>query len=214
VRLLTPLCLLRFAFIVGISLGTAVASSAATPTPSFTIVATNVSLPGQGTGSSQLTVTSMDGFAGTVGISCFAPNVANITEPVIPSCTEPVVNLVVPANGSVSGTMIFYPPWEINTYDPASLPVRRNSRSSRTMLASLIIGGVMLGWRIRKAVNRHVALCVAVALSLSLAVLAGCMGQGGLAMTPGTYAYAITGTAAGLSETAPVLVTVQCNACP
>jgi hypothetical protein len=214
VQTLTPLCLLRITFVLGISLGSAAALFAATPTPGFTIAATIVSVPGQGTSTSQLTVSSVDGFAGTVGVSCFAPNVANITEPVIPSCTEPIVNVVVPANGSTTGTMIFFPPWEINIYDPASLPVRRKPSHSEPMLAGILIGSAMLGWRIRRALNRGTALGVAVIFSSSLAALAGCMGQGGLAMTAGTYAYAISGTSDGMTETTSVLVTVQCNSCP
>ena len=55
----------------GIGLASAPALLAAAP--SFTITATNLTLSGQGSGASQFTLTSVGGFAGTVGMSCSGP---------------------------------------------------------------------------------------------------------------------------------------------
>ncbi|MDR3753661.1 MAG: hypothetical protein P4K93_08410 [Terracidiphilus sp.] len=210
-RISRPLCLLRIVFVLGIGLGSTRASYPATP--SFTITATSVSLPGQGTGSSQITLTSVNGFAGTVGVSCYEPVVTNATEPVLPSCAEPVKNLVVPANGSVSGAILFYPPWE-TSHETASLFTRTKPHYSEPLLGGVFIGCGLLGWRLRKTLNRCGALVAAAVFCLSLAGLVGCMGHGGLAMTPGTYAYTISGASTGMTQTTTASVTVQCNSCP
>lgn len=210
-RISRSLCLLQIVFVLGVGLGSTGTSYSATP--SFTITATSVSLPGQGTGSSQITLTSVNGFAGTVGVSCYDPVVTNATEPVLPSCAETVKNLVVPANGSVSGSILFYPPWD-TSYETASLLTRTKPHHSAPLLAGVFIGCGLLGWRFRNTLSRCGALIAAAFFCLSLAGLVGCMGRGGLAMTPGTYAYTISGTSPGLTQTTTASVTVQCNSCP
>src|ERR1039458_5227636 len=92
----------------GIGLGGAQAVLAAAP--AFTLTATNVTMAGHGSGTSQFTLTSVNGFTGTVGVSCSGPDANLLPDLVLPSCDHPGQLLVVPANGSASGTMNFYPP--------------------------------------------------------------------------------------------------------
>ncbi len=107
----------RVQFILVIGIGAAQALAAATP--SFTIAASNVTVPGQGSASGQFTLTSVNGFTGQVGVTCTGPDSNLLPDLVLPSCDHPVQNYTIPANGSVAGTMGFYPPW-VNGYGLAS----------------------------------------------------------------------------------------------
>jgi hypothetical protein len=69
----------------------------------------------------------------------------------------------------------------------------------------------------RKILDRRLAMAVGAICLASLAGIAGCLGRGGLAMTPGTYTYTISGSSVTepiSSASTPISVTVSCDSCP
>lgn len=183
---------------------------AATATPGFKITASNISLAGQSRGSSQYTLTSVNGFAGTVAVVCNGPDPNLYPNLIMPSCAEPTQELVVPANGSISGSMLFYPPWEGVTGQLA----RPAKPGAAPLLAGAFAGLGLLGLRLRKRAGSWITLLLGVVCLGTLAGAVGCLGGGGLQMTPGTYTYTLAGTGSGASATGQVTVTVHCNSCP
>jgi len=173
-------------------------------TPTFTLTAGNVSLSGMGTGVSHFTLTSVNGFSGQVGVTCTGPDPNLLPDLVLPSCNHPVQNFVLPAGGSVSGAMTFYPPWTTQAKYSAPDPRRPGAPYEAPLGACAVAALAGLGLR-GKARRSLLPLVLA---AIALAGLAGCVGQGGLAMTPGTYAYVIAGGSLK-GESATISVTVQ-----
>lgn len=196
-------------FVLTVWAGLSAAQGLLAATPGYTITASNVSVSGQGSGVSQFTLTSVGGFTGIVGVTCIGPNTNFAPDLILPDCNHPVENFAIPSGGSVSGTMNFYPPWT-DSYASASSGRRNQPARSLPLIAGAFAGLGLIGLRMRKIVNRRVALLVGAVCLASLAGIAGCLGQGGLAMTPGTYAYVLQ---AGSASTT-ISVTVQCNSCP
>ncbi len=178
--------------------------SAFAATPSFTLTASNVSMSDMGTGTSSFTVTSVNGFTGQVGVVCTGPNTILLNDLVLPACDAPTMLLAVPANGSVKGTMTFRPPW---TARPAVARVKLR-RPLTEPLGAGALTAALLGFGLRKRLHRWIVVLLLCGAGLAgFSGLAGGLGTGGLAMTPGTYSYAIAGgTAAGESATIKVTV--------
>ncbi len=176
-------------------------------------------MDGQGTATEPFTLTSVDGFTGTVSVSCVGPNPNLFPDYVLPDCRDPVVELTVPANGSKSGSLEFYPPWITPPTTTAETAGHgANHRSRPWPVAAGILGGLgLLGLRMRKLLDRRFSLLIGVVGLASLCGLCGCLDQGGLAMTPGTYIYQLTGVPpSGIANevSANLYVTVKCNSCP
>ncbi|MGA7342496.1 MAG: hypothetical protein WBE72_25860 [Terracidiphilus sp.] len=182
----------------------------AASTPGFTLSAGNVSVPGQGSATSHFTLTSVDGYTGSVGVTCSGPESNVVPDLLLPNCSQSGQILVVPANGSVSGTVNFYPPW---TSGSASNAQPRPARPL-PLVAGVFAGFGLLGLRLRRISYRWVTLAAGAFCLLALLGFAGCLGQGGLAMTPGTYTYTLTAASSSQTQTATFSVTVQCNSCP
>src|SRR5580692_3603276 len=94
-------------------------------TPSFTVTATNVTMSSSGsngTGSSRFTLTSVNGYTGTVGINCYPTNEPAGTK--LPYCggSLPPVGYTLTADAAVTGSLPFF---NIPIPEPASMPVRR-----------------------------------------------------------------------------------------
>jgi len=190
-------------------------SLADTATPGFKIVAGNADLPGRGEGASQYTITSVNGFTGKVFVICNGPDPNLYPDLIMPSCADPTQELTVPANGSVTGTMIFHPPWiDLSAHDasPFTGDAPGLARGSLPLLACAVVGVGLLGRR--KKLRSFLVLTLAVTCLGLLAGTVGCIGSGGLQMTPGIYTFTLTGTSSGLIETGKVSVTVRCNTCP
>jgi len=142
-------------------------------TPSFTISATNVTLPSSGDGSIPFVLTSVDGYVGTVAVSC--PEVNAPAGARIPYCGGgPVFAFSLTAEERVTGNL---------TLTPYGVPV--------PLAAGALLVGLTLR-RKRKVAWPPLALVLACTLA-SLGEIAGC-GSGTSGMTPGTYAYTITAT--------------------
>lgn len=189
-------------------LGVVIASAAhAATTPGFTIKATNVSLNGQSTASTTFTLTSVGGYTGSVGVFCTGPNGNLYPDLVIPECAHPTEHLTIPANGSVKGTLSFYPPWK--NENEAML----RGQSAQPVLAGLFVGVGLLGFGLRRCMHGRLSLLLGVFGIFLFSGAVGCLGHGGLQMTPGTYGYTLTATGTGVKATTTVNVTVHCSSC-
>jgi hypothetical protein len=190
--------------------------AASTPTPQFTITATNVSVSVTGSGVSNVTLTSLNGFTGQVGVSCSGPS--NAFPLVLPNCTFPSLNLTVPANGSVTGKLPFVPPSNVTASagHPSAHP---SAPAIPAPVKATIVLASLLGIRFRRrfqfqnSANRLLGFAILAATTLgaaSLITFTGCIGHGGLAMSPGTYYYTIQATNGTLTPTTTTIkVTVN-----
>lgn len=178
-------------------------------TPGFTMTASNVSLSGQGSGSSAITLTSVDGYTGQVVVGCVGPNPIIAPVLVLPVCTNSTAVIQVPADGKSSGTIAFYPPWQ--SASASSTHKGTRPRRSLPIVAVGLVGLGLLGLRTKKDWAANVIALVYIGL-VSGAI--GCIGQGGLQMTPGTYSYTINASGTGASATTTISVTVKCSSCP
>ena len=158
-------------------------------TPGFTVSATDVTMPSSGDGSIPFTLTSVNGYVGTVVVQCPAVNAP--TGARVPICGEgPLKAYSLTADGAVTNTLALL---------PYGSPV--------PVAASALLFGFGL-WRKRKVRWPTLALV----LMGSLVILGGFLGCGGgtPGMTPGTYAYTVTATDlktnASVSTTANVTV--------
>jgi hypothetical protein len=190
---------------------------AATPSPSFTITATNAILSSSGstgTGSNSFTLTSVNGYAGQVRVNCNPP-----TPPIgvkVPYCgngvpsggavpVQPPITLT--ANETVTGTITFYnAPVPCSDPCPVSLP-RRGGHGLPQALA--LAGALLLGFSFRRRTPRWLTMTLfAVGTLAGLAAISAC-GTSNV-VTPGTYAYTISATdvTTAVSVTTSVNVTV------
>ena len=212
-RAFGPESLMRLSFALCIGIATAQGLQAATP--GFTIKAGNVSVSGQGSGTSQFTVTSVGGYAGTVYVTCSGPDGNLLSDLLLPVCGSPVEEAL-PANGSVSGSMSFTPPSSVTSSaklqggppgPPRPMPY----------VAGVLAGLGLLGLRMRRILDRRLAIVAGAICLAALAGIAGCLGRGGLAMSPGTYTYTISGNSVTVpisSASTTISVTVSCDSCP
>jgi hypothetical protein len=195
--------LLTFSFVVP-------GAQALPVTPDFTIAATNVTMSSStssGVGSSSYTLTSVNGYTGSVRIGCNPPTPpAGVNEP---GCTGvPVLPpITLTANQQVTGSIPFFAPYCTNGDPcPVSLP-RRGGHGLAPGLA--LAGALLLGFGIRRRAARWLTLTL-----LAVGALAGLAGIGACAnnsaMTPGTYAYTISATDVNteVSQTASINVIV------
>ena len=173
---------------------------AATPSADFSIagLVSSVSAPGQ-QGTSTITVSALNGFTGTVNLSC-APSVA--TTRISCSLSAPSVDLT-------SSTKTATITMNIATLADLRLHPHRPwfEASGATLFAAVILGGVPLRRRNSSAI---LGLLVFVCLSLAL----GC-GGGSSSTQPSqgapavTYMINVTGASGTISHTTAVSVTVQ-----
>jgi hypothetical protein len=162
-------------------------------TPAFTIAATNVTMSSNtssGQGSSPFTLTSVDGYTGTVGVNC-----SNLNPPAgvrTPLCDfgGPAYPLVetLSANQVVTGNISF-----LNSLPPCNpCPVSLPRRVDHGLAPDLALAGaLLLGFSFRRRAARWRTLAF-----LALGVLAALMGISACAsnnaVTPGTYTYTIS----------------------
>jgi hypothetical protein len=157
-------------------------------TSSFTMSATNVTMTSsgsKGTGSTTFTLTSVNGYSGTVGVICYPTN-----EPAgakLPYCggSLPPVGYTLTANASVTGSLPFF---NVPVPEPVSMPVRR-SRAGPAGLA--LAAGLLLGLGFRRKAGRwFVPVLLAVGMLTGLAAISGCGGSNSV-VTPGTYSFTV-----------------------
>ncbi len=204
-----------FAFLVVISIPSA---QAATPSPSFTITATNVTMStstSSGTGSSSFTLTSVNGYTGSVFVGCQPPTPPNGVK--IPYCSggtagaafvpvQPPITLT--ANEVVTGTLPFFNfPAPCSNPCPASFPRRVGHGMSQGLT---LAGALLFGFAFRRRAPRWLTLTLLIVGStVGLTAISACGGNNNV-VTPGTYAYTISATdiSTAVSVTTTVNVTV------
>jgi hypothetical protein len=174
--------LLPVVFLVSLAV-CAVGDASAATSPGFTLTASNVSVSDTGSGSSSYTITSVGGFTGKVGASCFEPEIDGAL--VIPNCDVPEQFLTIPANGSVSGTMPFTPPSSVSAKNRA---VDRRSPGGPLAAGAMLLAGLAAARRRLRWSRTLSTLLVCTGLLAGLTAT-GCGGHGGLAMAHGTYSY-------------------------
>jgi hypothetical protein len=165
-------------------------------TPAFTLAATSVTMSSStssGQGSSSFTLTSINGYAGLVGINCSAP-----TPPMgvlVPICdfggpAYPQIESL-SANQAATGTILFRNSLPPCNPCPVSLPRHRRNHGLSPDLA--LAAALLFGFGFRRRAARGLTLAL-----LALGVLAGLAGIsacGGNSnnrnVSPGTYVYTI-----------------------
>jgi len=196
------ICLLCFlAFAVGPG-----GAQASAPTPSFTISATNITMPSSGNGSIPITLTSVNGFAGTVVVGCMSPNPpAGVRKPYCDLPGPVASTYVLTANAKVTESI------GISASAPLPPAAGRYPPGAGADASLALAGGLMLGFGLRRRRARWPAL-----LFLALAMLIGTTGIGACGsgpetLTPGTYTYTLNASAQNyptLSASTTVNVTV------
>jgi hypothetical protein len=172
---------------------TAVAQS---PAPTFTITTSNVSLSPTGTGSIPYTLTSVNGYIGTVVLNCGAPVVPAGVR--IPYCgSAPVVSYTLTANQVVTGNFPLY--GNVVTL-PGGLIASHNP-----MLAIFFIVALLSGLTLRRHTARRLTLPLFLAVLAALCCTTGC-GNIPQGFTPGTYTYVVSATQS------PVPLSLSANA--
>lgn len=190
----------------------AVAQSSA---PTFTLTTGNVSLSTTGTGSIPYTLTSVDGYTGTVVVTCTAPTVpAGVSIPycVVPSSAtncDPTLTNPPPANiCSLTANQAF--PSSFSLIGDSATASSGFIASHNPLLAILFIVALLSGLTLRRRSARRLTLPLFFAVLGALCCTTGC-GSAPRGFTPGTYTYVIsaTQTPVPLSLTAKATVTIH-----
>lgn len=163
-------------------------------TPGFTLAATNVTMSSSGSGgqgSSSFTLTSVDGYSGSIRISCTAPiPPAGVKVPLCDTggaVAPPTYTLS--ANQVVTGTIPLDNAVAPCNPCPVSLPRHRDHGLGQGVG---LAGALLFAFGLRRRAARWLTLaCLAFASLAVLAAISACGGNNNV-VTPGTYAYQIT----------------------
>ncbi|MGO9322937.1 MAG: hypothetical protein ACLP07_00115 [Terracidiphilus sp.] len=196
------------AFLVVLSIPNAFAAA---PSPSFTITATNVTMSSTfatGSGSASFTLTSVNGYAGTVGVNCANLNLPGGVNTPICDFGGPAfpASYTLAANQVVTDNILFQnsnPPCT-NGVCPVSLP-RRSHHGLPQSLA--LAGALLVGFGFRRRAVRWLVLALFAVGSLAGLVGINACGGNKSVVTPGTYVYTIM--AKDMNTNASVTTTVN-----
>ncbi|MHB8304072.1 MAG: hypothetical protein ACYDC6_14830, partial [Acidobacteriaceae bacterium] len=190
---------------LGFGFGSAQAFAA---TPSFTISASNITMPFSGTGSIPFTLTSVNGFAGTVHVTCTAPNPpAGVRVPAVSEGGPVTPPYVLTANATAKGVIV------ILASPPVPTPARLNHPRPGEGASWALAGALMLGLGLRsRRAHRFTRLLLAVGMLIGLMGISAC-GSSPETLTPGSYTYTLNANAydqnnTSLSASTTVNVTV------
>ena len=188
--------------VIVVGTGACVAQSPAN-VATFTISATDVAMPLSGNGSIPLTLTSVNGFVGTLTVGCMPPTPAiGVNEP---NCADNGVFPSYPltANGTAQGVMRLNPdaPLPAPAVGLLHLPGRREGAG--WAVAGVLMLGVGLRSRRRlrgigRSARGAAGLLTVAGMLIGLGGL-GVAGCGGAeTLTPGVYTYTVTASTYGL----------------
>jgi hypothetical protein len=186
--------------------------------PSFTLAASNITMPSSGFGIIPFTLTSVNGYVGAVIVGC-APQ----TPPAganIPTCGAPepygngfpggtvTVNLTADSPVANHGVFIYALPASISD----SWNARLNRTETEGTLSCALVGALMwgLGFPRQKRAWRRVRLSLLMVTLIGMAGIVGCVGPFPKApdLTPGIYTYKVTAVGDSFSTSTTVTVTV------
>jgi hypothetical protein len=171
---------------------TACAAQVPAPAPSFTISASNVTMPSSGMVTIPFTLTSVNGFTGMVSVLCGMPTVPGSINKG-PYCDQggPLMAYTLVANGTTTGsiTIVAIKPNPVPLASKSAL-VGHGRGASWALACALILG---LGLK-RKSVIRPSRVALAVFLLMGLAGLGICGCGGPPTLTPGTYFFMLNAT--------------------
>ena len=166
------------------------AGRAQTPvaTPSFTISASNITMPSNGTGSIPFTLTSVNGFVGTVHVTCVSPNPpVGVREPYCDNPAPAVASAyVLTANATATGSSVILASAPLPTTVMLNLP--KHGERAPWALA----GALMLGFGIKRRKSRRSTRLLPVLgmlIGLTGIGISGCGSP--KTLTPGIYAYTL-----------------------
>ncbi len=161
-------------------------------------------MPSSGTATFPFTLTSVNGFAGSLVVLAAQPSVpAGVKLPYL-ELPGPARTFALVANGTTTGTV------GLLSAVPVPIPVRWNLPSNRSHGERAIwslAGALLLGLGLRRKRALATYLLLAAGLFLGLTAISACGGQPTL--TPGTYTYTLTATEVNnTTATASTTVTV------
>jgi len=180
--------------------------SAPSPAPSFTISAGNVTIPASGTGLISYTLTSVNGFVGSVSVTCTPPTPpADVREPVCGGGpVSPPITLAANAMGTGNVGLepyVYFPPQTSNRRDHS-----RPGGGTNWSLAGVLMLGLALP---RRRMLKSRRLLLTIGLLIGLGGITACSTI--VTLTPGTYTYTLDASEVGnasSSATTTVQVTV------
>ncbi len=164
--------------------------SAPTPIPSFTISANNTTMPTTGTATIPFTITSVNGYTGSLTVRCVPPNPpSGVREP---QCGGgPPSSIVLSANTSQTSNFTLYPYIYVGATLTGTLKHLETFEGVTLAFAGLL--GLGLPLRRGKSIQRTSGrLLVAIGILAGLSGLNACGGV--LTLTPGTYTYTLSAT--------------------
>lgn len=169
-------------------------------TPTFTIAATNVTMPTDGkNGTSQITLTSANGYSGKLVVNSQYSGGDMNAKP--PNSGATLVLYTLNANSTTSGTLTFFPYGK--GIPLARLHHSRGLANPVPVLGLVLAGCFVLGPRLRTGATRWLSLILLGVLSMGLVA---CGGNG----LSGTYPFTVTAADTVTAQTAStqILVTV------
>lgn len=202
------------AFISGIGSGHAQGA-----TPSFTITASNVTMPSSGTGSIAFTLTSVNGWAGNVVVGCGPTNPP--TGAIVPDCeyaggaaepAQPPISLA--ANGTATGSASLVAEITPCNPCPANLPIRprhQGTPSHGRPVSLALAGALLLALGFRRRAARWLTLTLMMVAMLGGLAGIGACGSSGKTLTAGIYAYTLTATGTQTTTNAQLTETTTAN---
>lgn len=163
--------------------GLAMTGSQALAAGTFTVSASNVTMPHSGAVTSSYTVTAVP-LTGTLVLNCVYSGPTTTAK--IPICNHgPAQSKPVTSGDTVTGEITFYP-WGV--------PVPANHRREPARTAALglaLAGGLLMGFGLRRRARRWIAPALLAGAALAgAAALSGCSSAN--SMTPGTYTYTVS----------------------
>ncbi len=169
-------------------------------TPSFTVAATNVTMPGGGNpGTSQFTLASVNGYSGKLVVnSQYSGGDMNAKPPNCGIHTAPLFTLN--SNSTVSGTLTCYPYGKVVPIAVSYRPLRRQPRVPVIGFALAI--WLLFGRRARAGARRWMSVLLLGAISA--AALSACGGNG----LSGTYPFTVTATDSATQASVSTSITV------
>jgi len=166
--------------------------------PSFTLTTGNVTVSTSGTASIPFTLTSVNGYIGTIVINCVAPTVpagVSIPDCIVPpnavNCNPTADNPLPPNICNLKANQAFTSNFSLignTTVVPAGF-----SASHNPALAIFFILALLSGLTLRRHSARRLTLPLCLAALAALSCATGC-GSAPHGFTPGTYTYVVSAT--------------------